>query len=77
MRKIGSIWLSGLVVSFGLVTLGSTWMRTRADIYASRILLGFTEGGVLVCIYYFPARGGLRLIHVPVCSPALPISCQG
>lgn len=48
MRKIGSIWLSFLVLSFGLVTLGSTWMRTRTDMYLNRIFLGMTEGGVLV-----------------------------
>lgn len=53
LRRLGpQLWLSFIVVCFGLVTLGTTWCRTHTDYYAARVMLGMTEAGLFQGGYY-------------------------
>jgi hypothetical protein len=47
MRKFGpKLWLSGLVVCWGIVTLGTAWVTSYGGYCAARIMLGFFEAGL-------------------------------
>lgn len=47
MRRYGPrLWLSGLVICWGAVTLGSAWVKSYGDYCAARIMLGFFEAGL-------------------------------
>ncbi|GAA5976076.1 hypothetical protein JCM10908_005379 [Rhodotorula pacifica] len=52
LKKVGSRWLSVLAVCFGVVTIGSAWIRNFGEFLAVRILLGIFEGGVIPGIVY-------------------------
>lgn len=57
MRKFGPrLWLSMLVVCWGVVTLGSAWVRSYGDYCAARVLLGVFEAGLFQ---------GMMKFHVP------------
>jgi len=47
MRKFGPrLWLSFIVVCWGVVTLGTTWAKSYGDYCVLRILLGVFEAGL-------------------------------
>lgn len=48
VKRFGSHIVPWSIVTFGIVTLGTTWIKNRADFFAVRVLLGITEG-VSVC----------------------------
>ncbi|KKY20010.1 putative high-affinity nicotinic acid [Phaeomoniella chlamydospora] len=53
MRKFGPRrWLSGLVVCWGAVTLGSAWVKSYGDYCAARVMLGFFEAGLFQGCFY-------------------------
>ncbi|KUJ19133.1 putative high-affinity nicotinic acid transporter [Mollisia scopiformis] len=52
MRKFGpKLWLSGLVICWGAVTLGSAWVKSYGDYCAARIMLGVFEAGLFQGFY--------------------------
>ncbi|KAK4046980.1 hypothetical protein OIO90_006372 [Microbotryomycetes sp. JL221] len=56
LKKVGYLWLSFLVVGFGVVTIGSAFMKNYAEFIVVRILLGCAEGGVLPGIAFILSR---------------------
>ena len=49
LKHFGSIWIAFLVISFGVVAIGSAFVKSYGALIATRVLLGFAEGGTLVC----------------------------
>ncbi|KAJ3561232.1 hypothetical protein NP233_g10318 [Leucocoprinus birnbaumii] len=56
LKCLGSVWIAYLVIAFGVVSLGSAFMKTYADLIVTRIFLGFAEGGTLAGLVYTLAR---------------------
>ncbi|POY72429.1 hypothetical protein BMF94_4255 [Rhodotorula taiwanensis] len=52
LKKVGSSWLAVLAICFGVVTIGSAWIKNFGEFLAVRILLGIFEGGVIPGIVY-------------------------
>ncbi|GAA5967059.1 hypothetical protein JCM11641_000427 [Rhodosporidiobolus odoratus] len=52
LKKVGSWWLAFLCFCFGVITIGSAWVKDFGDFLAVRILLGIVEGGVIPGIAY-------------------------
>jgi MFS transporter, ACS family, tartrate transporter len=68
LKRVGaSRWLSGIAIVWGAVALLMAFVKTPADFYLQRLLLGATESGFLpgVMLYlteWFPARVIARVI---------------
>jgi len=52
LKRVGSTWLAWLIIAFGLVALGSTFMKNFAGLIATRVFLGLAEGGTLAGLVY-------------------------
>lgn len=56
LQKVGaSIWLTGQVGAFGLVSLFQAFCTTKQQFFATRFLLGLTEGGYIPGAQYMLA----------------------
>lgn len=56
MKKYGSLWLSFLVVGFGVITIATAFVHNFGQFLAVRILLGCFEGGVIPAIAFLLSR---------------------
>ena len=62
MHKVGArVWLSRIMVSWGIVSIAMMFIRDTTSFYILRFLLGLTEAGfspgvVLYLTYWFPNR---------------------
>ncbi|SCV73475.1 BQ2448_7401 [Microbotryum intermedium] len=56
LKKIGGLWLSALVVMFGVITIGSAFVRNYHDFLGVRILFGLAEGGMIPGIAFVLGR---------------------
>ncbi|KAF9446895.1 MFS general substrate transporter [Macrolepiota fuliginosa MF-IS2] len=56
LKRIGSTWVAYLVIGFGVVALGSAFMRNYAELLVTRVFLGLAEGGTLAGLVYTIAR---------------------
>ncbi|KJA23797.1 hypothetical protein HYPSUDRAFT_39648 [Hypholoma sublateritium FD-334 SS-4] len=56
MKQVGSIWIAILVLLFGVVTLGTAFIKTYGQLIATRILLGVFEAGTLPSLVYLLSR---------------------
>lgn len=56
LKHFGSIWIAFLVISFGVVAIGSAFVKSYGALIATRVLLGFAEGGTLSGLVYCMAR---------------------
>ena len=62
LHKIGAkVWLASLMVSWGLVSMATMFVRGSPSFYVLRLLLGVTEAGffpgaILYLTYWFPNR---------------------
>ncbi|MFO1400492.1 MAG: MFS transporter [Steroidobacteraceae bacterium] len=71
-------WLARILVSWGLITAATAWVRTPGQFYAMRCLLGAAEAGCLPGVIYFlgnwfPARErgrvmALLMLAIPLAS---------
>ncbi|KAF8519984.1 MFS general substrate transporter [Hysterangium stoloniferum] len=52
LRLIGPVWLSFLVISFGIVSISTAFIGNYAGFLVTRIMLGLTEGGLVPGIVY-------------------------
>jgi MFS family permease len=77
LHRVGAkVWLTTLMVSWGAVSMATTFVRGDASLYTVRLLLGITEAGffpgvILYLTYWFPSRirgeiMGLFYIGVPI-----------
>lgn len=68
LRKVGAnIWIPSIVVSFGIVSLATAFVKNQGDLIATRVFLGFTEGPlmcsfvVLISRFYTRREAVLRI----------------
>ncbi|GAA5841619.1 hypothetical protein JCM5353_002751 [Sporobolomyces roseus] len=56
MKKIGSIWLAMLTLSFAVICIGTAFVTNFSQFVGVRIALGLAEGGVIPGIVYLCTR---------------------
>ncbi|SGZ11916.1 BQ5605_C028g10466 [Microbotryum silenes-dioicae] len=56
LKKVGGMWLSALVVMFGVITIGSAFVKNYHEFLAVRVLLGLAEGGAIPGIAFVLGR---------------------
>ena len=62
LHRIGArVWMCGLMVAWGFISIANLFVRGPASFYALRLLLGFAEAGffpgvILYLTYWFPNR---------------------
>ncbi|GAA6059458.1 hypothetical protein JCM10212_005397 [Sporobolomyces blumeae] len=56
LKRIGSIWLAILALTFAVVCIGTAFVKNFADFVGVRIALGLAEGGVIPGIAYLCTR---------------------
>ncbi|GAA5881385.1 hypothetical protein JCM16303_000156 [Sporobolomyces ruberrimus] len=56
MKKIGSIWLAMLTLTFAVVCISTAFVKDFGDFVGVRIALGLAEGGVIPGIAYLCTR---------------------
>ncbi|KAF8954838.1 MFS general substrate transporter [Flammula alnicola] len=56
MKRVGSIWIAILVILFGVVTLGTAFVRSYNELIVTRVLLGISEGGTISALVYLLSR---------------------
>ena len=72
LKHFGSVWIGLLVISFGVVSIGTAFIHNFGHLVATRIFLGLAEGGTLV------SRSDYRLLFTGrVDSRGWHTSCQG
>ncbi|KAK0501584.1 MFS general substrate transporter [Armillaria luteobubalina] len=56
LKHFGSAWLAGLVTAFGVVSIGTAFVKSYAGLIATRVFLGIAEGGTLSGLTYILSR---------------------
>jgi ACS family tartrate transporter-like MFS transporter len=62
LQKVGArLWLSRIMITWGLVAIGNAFIFDKHSLYAGRLLLGAAEAGffpgiMLYLVHWFPAR---------------------
>jgi MFS family permease len=62
LHRVGArVWMCGLMVAWGIISIGNMFVSGPASFYALRLLLGFAEAGffpgvILYLTYWFPNR---------------------
>ncbi|TFK39756.1 MFS general substrate transporter [Crucibulum laeve] len=56
LKHFGSIWIAVLVTAFGVVSIGSAFVRNYTDLMITRVFLGIAESGTLSGLIYIMAR---------------------
>ncbi|KAF5389828.1 hypothetical protein D9757_003580 [Collybiopsis confluens] len=56
LKHFGSTWVAILVFSFGIVSIGTAFVRSYSGLIITRVFLGIAEGGTLSGLTYILAR---------------------
>ncbi|PPQ63106.1 hypothetical protein CVT24_005817 [Panaeolus cyanescens] len=56
LKRFGSIWIALLVLSFGVIALGTAFVKSYAGLVVTRVFLGLAEGGTLSGLVYCLSR---------------------
>ncbi|KAF9484547.1 MFS general substrate transporter [Pholiota conissans] len=56
MKLMGSTWIAIQIILFGLITLGTTFIKTYEQLIVTRIFLGIAESGTLSGLVYLLSR---------------------
>ncbi|KAF9466151.1 MFS general substrate transporter [Collybia nuda] len=56
LKRVGSMWLAGLVTSFGVVSIGTAFVKSYTGLIVTRVFLGLAEGGTLSGLTYILSR---------------------
>ncbi|KAF9038516.1 MFS general substrate transporter [Panaeolus papilionaceus] len=56
LKRFGSIWIAFLVFSFGVIALGTAFVKSYAGLVVTRVFLGLAEGGTLSGLVYCLSR---------------------
>ncbi|KAK0466946.1 MFS general substrate transporter [Desarmillaria tabescens] len=56
LKHFGSVWLAGLVTGFGIVSIGTAFVKSFAGLIITRVFLGIAEGGTLSGLTYIMSR---------------------
>jgi MFS family permease len=49
LKRFGSVWMAGLITSFGAVSIATAFITSYSGLIVTRVFLGLAEGGTLVC----------------------------
>ncbi|KAK0202526.1 MFS general substrate transporter [Desarmillaria ectypa] len=56
LKHFGSVWLAGLVTGFGIVSIGTAFVKSFTGLVVTRVFLGIAEGGTLSGLTYIMSR---------------------
>jgi len=56
LKHFGSIWMALMIICFGLVAIGTAFVKSYAGLIVSRVFLGIFEGGTLSGLTYILSR---------------------
>ncbi|KAF7309920.1 MFS general substrate transporter [Mycena indigotica] len=56
LKHFGSMWLAAMVTCFGVVSIGTAFVKSYGGLIATRIFLGIAEGGTLSGLAYIVSR---------------------
>ncbi|KAF9006194.1 MFS general substrate transporter, partial [Cyathus striatus] len=56
LKRLGSTWIAFLVIVFGVVTIGTAFVKSFAGMVMTRVFLGLAEGGTISGLVYITAR---------------------
>jgi MFS family permease len=48
LKRFGSVWLAAMITSFGIISIGTAFVKSYAGLIVTRVFLGLAEGGTLV-----------------------------
>lgn len=48
LKRFGSMWLAAMITSFGIVSIGTAFVKSYTGLIITRVFLGIAEGGTLV-----------------------------
>ena len=72
LRRLGArIWLSRILISWGLISAGTAFVTTTTQLYVLRFLLGVAEAGFVPCISSISQPG-----FQTACEVASPARCS-
>ncbi|KAF9497084.1 MFS general substrate transporter [Pleurotus eryngii] len=56
LKRLGSMWLAAMITSFGIVSIGTAFVKSYTGLIITRIFLGIAEGGTLPGLTYIMSR---------------------
>lgn len=56
LKHFGSTWLAFLIIGFGATSISTAFIQNFGGLIVTRIVLGFTEGGLLPGLVYVLSR---------------------
>ncbi|GGE27695.1 MFS transporter [Pullulanibacillus camelliae] len=68
LHRLGAkIWISRILISWGIIVMLTTWVKNVEELYILRFLLGIAEAGlfpgiILYLTYWFPAKDQARAV---------------
>lgn len=80
LAKVGARrWIPRIMLSWGVVSLATAWVRTPISFYAVRFLLGLAEAGLWPGLLYilalwFPGRNRARILSLLIMSTPVSIA---
>ncbi|KAF4569590.1 hypothetical protein EYR40_008568 [Pleurotus pulmonarius] len=56
LKRFGSMWLAAMITSFGIVSIGTAFVKSYTGLIITRVFLGIAEGGTLPGLTYIMSR---------------------
>ncbi|KAJ7622953.1 MFS general substrate transporter [Mycena polygramma] len=56
LKHFGSVWLAAMVTCFGIISIGTAFVKSYSGLIATRVFLGMAEGGTLSGLTYIISR---------------------
>ncbi|KAJ6514989.1 MFS general substrate transporter [Mycena vitilis] len=56
LKHFGSVWLAAMVTCFGVISIGTAFVKSYSGLIATRVFLGMAEGGTLSGLTYMISR---------------------
>ncbi|KAJ7066448.1 MFS general substrate transporter [Mycena amicta] len=56
LKHFGSMWLAAMITCFGVVSIGTAFVKSYSGLIATRVFLGIAEGGTLSGLTYIISR---------------------
>lgn len=77
LHRVGArIWICRVLVTWGIISAATALVRTPAQFYTARLLLGFAESGffpgmILYLTYWFPSQRRARMVAILLAGSAV------
>ncbi|KAF8075137.1 MFS general substrate transporter [Lyophyllum atratum] len=56
LKRFGSPWIAAMITAFGVVSIGTAFIKSYAGLVVTRVFLGLAEGGTLSGLTYMLSR---------------------